>query len=126
MQKPTEKPLKVYLRSLDTHTWKGRSTCESSDLATLVTVGWVASLVRVADDHRPVDGGKGDLLPDSTLINSFRLCSTIVIIHVCHTLCMPYPLRQTLNYSPSHFDAYAIWCLQINSHRINSTCTKST
>ena len=50
--------------------WKGRSTCESSDLATLVTVGWVASLVGVADDHRPVDG-KGDLLPGSTLINSF-------------------------------------------------------
>ena len=60
-----------YLRSLDAHTWKGRCTCESSDLATLVTVRWVASLVCVADHHRPVDGGKGNLLPGSTLTNSF-------------------------------------------------------
>ena len=72
-----------YLRSLDAHTWKGRSTCKSSDLAILVTVGWVASLVRVTDDHRPVDGGRGDLLPGSTMTNS---CCMIVIIRVCHTL----------------------------------------
>ena len=75
-----------YMRSLDAHTWKGRSTCESSDLATLVTVEWVASLVCVADNRRPVDGGKGDLLPASTLTNSFWLCCMIVIIHICHTL----------------------------------------
>ena len=60
-----------YLRSLDAHMWKGRSTCELSDLAALVTVGWVGSLVCVADNHRPVDGGKGNLLPGSTLINFF-------------------------------------------------------
>ena len=82
-----------YPRSLDAHTWKGRSTCKSSDLATLVTVGWVASLVCVADDHRPVDGGRGDLLPGSTMTNS---CCMIVIIHVCHTLWVS--ANETLNF----------------------------
>ena len=55
-----------YLRSLGAHTWKSESTCELSDL-TPATVGWVAPLVCVADDHRLVDGGKSDLLPGSTL-----------------------------------------------------------
>lgn len=37
---------------------------------TPVMVGWVTSLVCIADDHRQVDGGK-NLLPESTLIKLF-------------------------------------------------------
>lgn len=64
-------------------------TCHSlvsrKELGTkLVTVGWVASLLFIADSHRlRVNDGKGNLLPGLTLINVFWTFDCI-----CNSICV--------------------------------------
>ena len=96
------------------HIWKAEAlanqviyACHSlvsrKDLGTkLVTVGWVASLLFIADSHRLwVDDGKGNLLPGSTSINVFWLC---LQFYLCvYTYAIPSgSLQMKLGTFPTH------------------------